>query len=162
MTDLDAGRVADDGATTAGPPTNRMAIALLAMAGFSIALYLWAHNSGLTGPIPCGVGDCGIVQASEYAKIGPVPVSAIGVVGYLTLIVLSMVGLQPAHRGSRLIGALMLAGSGVGVGFSAWLTYLEAAVINAWCQYCVVSAILITLIFLACLPEVAHLKGNTT
>ena len=151
----------DAGTTSAGPATNRMAIALLAMAGLSVALYLWAHNSGLTGPIVCGVGDCGTVQASEYAKVGPIPVSAIGVFGYLALIVLSMVGLQPAHRGSKLIGGLMLAGSGVGVGFSAWLTYLEAAVINAWCQYCVISAILITLIFLACLPEVVHLKAKT-
>jgi uncharacterized membrane protein len=150
----------DSGATFPGPATNRMAIALLAMAGFSIALYLWAHNSGLAGPIACGVGDCGTVQASEYAKVGLLPVSAIGVFGYLALIVLSMMGLQPAHRGSKLIGGLMLAGSGIGVGFSAWLTYLEAAVINAWCQYCVVSAILITLIFLACLPEVAHLRGK--
>jgi uncharacterized membrane protein len=40
----------------------------------------------------------------------------------------------------------------VGVAFSGWLTYLEALVIHAWCQWCVVSAILITLIFLLSLP----------
>jgi len=137
-----------------------MAISLLATIGFFVALYLWSHNLGLTGPMVCGIGDCGTVQASEYATVGPVPVSAIGVAGYLILIALSMLGLQPAHRGSKLIGGLMLAGSGVGVVFSAYLTYLEAAVINAWCQYCVISAILITLIFLACLPELAHLKGE--
>jgi uncharacterized membrane protein len=143
-----------------GPATNRMAISLLATIGFFVALYLWAHNLGLTGPMVCGIGDCGTVQASEYATIGPVSVSAIGVVGYLILIALSMLGLQPAYRGSKLIGGLMLAGSGGGVLFSGYLTYLEAAVINAWCQYCVISAILITLIFLACLPELAHLKGE--
>jgi len=143
-----------------GPPTNRMAISLLATVGFFVALYLWAHNLGLTGPMVCGLGDCGTVQASKYATIGPIPVSMIGVLGYVALIVLSMAGLQPAHRGSKLIGGLMLAGSGVGVVFSGYLTYLEAAVIHAWCQYCVISAILITLIFLACLPELAHLKGD--
>ncbi|MDA0329323.1 MAG: vitamin K epoxide reductase family protein [Gemmatimonadetes bacterium] len=142
-----------------GPATNRMVITLLSLVGFFVALYLWAHNAGLTGPIVCGIGDCATVQSSEYATIGPVPVSAIGVVGYLALILLAFLGLQPAHRESKIIGGLLLAGSAGAVVFSAYLTYLEAAVIQAWCQYCVVSAILITLIFLASLPEAVRLKG---
>lgn len=147
---------ADEGPVA--PATNRMVITILSLVGFFVASYLWAHNLGLTGPIVCGVGDCSTVQSSEYAMVGPVPVSAIGVLGYLALIVLSFLGLQPRHRQSRLIGGLMLAGSAVGVAFSAYLTYLEAAVIEAWCQYCVVSAILMTLVFLACLPEAGRLK----
>ena len=139
-----------------------MVITILSLIGFFVASYLWAHNLGLTGPIVCGVGDCAAVQSSEYATLGPVPVSAIGVVGYVALIVMSFLGVQPRHRQSRLIGGLMLAGSAGGVAFSAYLTYLEAAVIEAWCQYCVVSAILITLIFLACLPEVGRLKGPSS
>lgn len=149
------------GGDLAGPPTNRMVVTLLALIGFFVALYLWAHNAGLTGPIVCGIGDCGTVQASEYATLGPVPVSSIGVVGYLVLIGLSFLGIQPAHRTSPVIGGLLLAGSAVGVAFSAYLTYLEAFVINAWCQYCVISAILITLIFFASLPEVRHLRGRS-
>ena len=76
----------------------------------------------------------------------------------LALVVLSFVGLQPAHRDSSLIGGLLLAGSAGGVAVSAYLTYLEAFVINAWCQYCVVSAVLITLIFFASLPEIGRLR----
>jgi uncharacterized membrane protein len=150
------------GSEASPPPTNRMVVTLLALVGLFVALYLWAHNLGLTGPIVCGVGDCGTVQASEFAHVGPVPVSAIGVFGYLALIGLSFLGLQPAHRDSAPIGALLLAGSAVGVAFSAYLTYLEAFVINAWCQYCVISAILITLIFFACLPEVRRLLRQRT
>ncbi len=161
MTNLESGPTPGD-ANPVAPPTNRMIITILALIGLFVALYLWAHNLGLTGPIVCGVGDCGTVQASEYASIGPVPVSAVGVVGYLTLIVLAFIGLQPPHRSSALIGGLMLGGSAGGVAFSAYLTYLEAAVIHAWCQYCVISAILITLIFLACLPEVARLRGRSS
>ncbi len=142
------------------PPANRMIIAVLALIGLFVALYLWAHNAGLTGPIVCGVGDCGTVQSSEYATIGPVPVSAIGVFGYLALMCLAFAGVQPSHRRSRVIGGLLLAGATFGVGFSAYLTYLEAAVINAWCQYCVASAVIITLIFLATLPEVPRLRGD--
>jgi len=56
------------------PPVNRMAVAVLATVGFFVALYLLAHNYGLTGPIVCGVGDCATVQASPYAHLGPIPV----------------------------------------------------------------------------------------
>jgi uncharacterized membrane protein len=137
-----------------------MVIAILSLIGLFVALYLWAHNAGLTGPIVCGVGDCATVQSSEYARIGPVPVSAIGVFGYIALLGLSFAGIQAGRRDSRGIGALLLAGAGGGVAFSAYLTYLEAAVIKAWCQYCVASAIVITLIFLATLPEAARLRSG--
>lgn len=136
-------------------------VSVLSLVGFFVALYLWAHNAGLTGPIVCGVGDCATVQSSPYAKIGPVPVSAIGVAGYTALFLLSFAGLQPKLRESRVIAALLLGGSTGGVAFSAYLTYIEAAVIEAWCQYCVASAIIITLIFFTSLPEIARLRART-
>ena len=138
------------------PPLNRMVIAVLSRVGLFVALYLMAHNLGLTGPIVCGVGDCGTVQSSVYAKVGPIPVSAIGVAGYLILLCLAYLGVQPIHRESPVIGAFLFSGSLVGVTFSAYLTYLEAFVIEAWCQYCVISAIVMLLIFFAALPEVSR------
>lgn len=157
-----SGTTSDSGDEASVTPTvSRMVIAILSLIGFFIALYLWAHNAGLTGPVVCGIGDCAAVQSSEYATMGPVPVSALGVAGYVGLIVLSFMGLQPGRRESRLIGGLLLLGSTAGLVFSAYLTYLEAAVIQAWCQYCVISALLMTLIFLACLPEVAHLRRKS-
>jgi uncharacterized membrane protein len=151
----------DMSGAAAPPPLNRMLVSVLSLIGFFVALYLWAHNAGLTGPIVCGVGDCATVQSSPYARIGPVPVSAIGVAGYVALFVLSLLGLQPPRRESKLIGGLLLAGATLGVAFSAYLTYLEAAVIRAWCQYCVASAIIITLVFFATLPEIARLRGGS-
>ena len=136
------------------PPLNRMVIAVLALVGLFVALYLLAHNSGLTGPIVCGVGDCGTVQSSVYAKFGPIPVSAIGVAGYLILLCLAYLGVQPIHRDSSVISVLLFSGSLGGMVFSVYLTYLEAFVIEAWCQYCVISAILMLLIFLAALREI--------
>jgi uncharacterized membrane protein len=147
------------GAATA-PPLNRMLVSVLSLIGFFVALYLWAHNSGLTGPLVCGVGDCATVQSSPYARIAGVPVSAIGVAGYVALFALAMLGLQPGRRDSKAIAGLLLAGSTFGVAFSAYLTYLEAMVIRAWCQWCVASAIIITLIFFTTLPEIARLRGR--
>jgi uncharacterized membrane protein len=148
----------DMSGAASAPPLNRMLVSVLSLIGFFVALYLWAHNAGLTGPIVCGVGDCATVQSSPYARIGPIPVSAIGVAGYTALFALSLVGLQPSRRESKLIGGLLLAGAAFGAAFSAYLTYLEAAVIRAWCQYCVASAIIITLVFFATLPEIARLR----
>jgi len=136
-----------------GAPANRMAIAVLALVGIFVAFYLFAHNLGLTGPIRCGVGDCGVVQSSEYATIGPVPVSAIGLGGYVVLLGLALLGIQPSRANDPTVGLLLLGGAAFGVVFSAYLTYLEAFVINAWCQWCVMSAVVVTLIFLAALPE---------
>ena len=145
----------------AAPPLNRMLVSVLSLIGFFVALYLWAHNSGLTGPIVCGIGDCATVQSSPYARIAGVPVSAIGVAGYTALFALSLLGLQPGRRESKAIAALLLGGAFSGVVFSAYLTYLEAAVIRAWCQYCVASAIIITLVFFTTLPEISRLRRPT-
>lgn len=156
-------RDADEAAADTGPappPTNRMAVALLSLGGFFVALYLLAYNTGLTGLVVCGVGSCETVQASQYAKIGPVPVSAIGAAGYAVLFTLALVGIQPGRRESPVIGGLLLAGAAAGTAYSGYLTYLEAAVIHAWCQWCVISAVLVTLTFLAALPELRRLRAT--
>jgi uncharacterized membrane protein len=143
------------------PPGNRMAIAVLSMAGLFVALYLLANKLGLTGPLVCGIGECATVQASKWSTVGPVPVSALGVAGYLALLVVCLAGLQPARRSSLAVGALLLSLAAVALAFSAWLTYLEAFVIRAWCQWCVISAILVICIFLAALPELKRLRTRS-
>jgi uncharacterized membrane protein len=135
-----------------------MVVALLALIGAFISFYLMAYSLGWMGSLICGMSSCETVQQSSYSKIGPVPVAAIGLAGYLVLLILAILGLQPGRRGSKPIGMLLVAGGFVGVAFSAYLTFLEVAVIHAWCIWCVTSAILITLIFVASLPEVARTR----
>lgn len=143
------------------PPRNRMFVAVLSLVGLLISLYMLAYALGLMGTIACGLGDCERVQSSPYSHVGPVPVAAFGVLGYLALVVVSLKGLQPSSRGSRMIPLTLLAGGVMGVAFSAYLTYLEAFVIHAWCQWCVGSAILMVLAFLASLPELRRLGGSS-
>ena len=140
------------------PPGNRMAVALLSLVGLFVSLYLLAHSLGITGPVLCGVGDCDTVQASEYAWVGPVPVSGIGVAGYVGLLVVALLGIQPRFRNAAWISLLLVTGAAIGLLFSGWLTYLEAAVINAWCMWCVGSAVLVVLICVATVPEVGRLR----
>lgn len=142
------------------PPLNRMILSILALPGLFVGLYMWAYAAGLTGPVLCSVGDCEAVQSSEFSRIVGIPVAAFGVVGYLALLVVALMGLQPGFQGSRVIPALLLGGGVVGVVFSGYLTYLEAYVIHAWCQWCVSSAIIMVLAFLASLPEVKRMRGS--
>ena len=139
------------------PPRNRMFVAVLALLGLLVSLYMLAYALGFMGTIACGLGDCERVQSSHYSRIGPFPVAAFGVVGYLALMIMSLRGLKPSSRGSRLIPLALFGGGVLGVVFSAYLTYLEAFVIHAWCQWCVSSAIIMVLAFLASLPEVRRL-----
>lgn len=92
--------------------------------------------------------DCDVVNNSVYAKIYGVPVAFIGVAGYLLLLGLALAALQatgPAQRRLLTLGFALPLG---GVGFSAYLTYLEIFVIEAICIWCVTSALLITLLAL--------------
>jgi uncharacterized membrane protein len=116
-----------------------VAIAALAAVGLAIAGYLtWVHYSG--GEALClASGGCERVQKSRYAELGGVPVALLGLIGYAGI--LASLALR-GDRG-RLVTALL---AFVGVGFSGYLTYLELFEIDAVCQWCVASAVVMTII----------------
>lgn len=124
-----------------------MVVATLALIGFIVALYLWLWKLGVMGPMVCGSGECEVVQTSPWAVILGLPVAFYGVVGYLALLVVSLLGLQPKWAGRREPTLVLATLSGIGFAFTLYLTYLEAAVIRAWCRWCLISAGLITAIF---------------
>ena len=125
-----------------------MVVATLALAGFFVALYLWLWKLGLVGSLVCGVGGgCEYVQTSPQSVILGLPVALYGVVGYLVLFAISLASVQPRWADRREPGLLLVAVSGAGVLFSAYLTYLEAAVLHAWCRWCLGSAGIISAIF---------------
>jgi vitamin-K-epoxide reductase (warfarin-sensitive) len=118
----------------------RFLLALVALAGLVVAtLALRVHYS--TEMQPCSINekwDCGIVNHSPYAVLGPVPVAAIGMAGYLALAVLAL------FRRRR----LLLAGALTGLAFSLYLTHIEKDILLVWCIYCVTSLGIISLLTL--------------
>jgi uncharacterized membrane protein len=124
-----------------------MITATLALAGFFVALYLWLWKLGVVGSLACGTGGCEYVQTSGYAVVLGMPVAFFGVAGYLALLGVSLAGLQPRWAQRREPTLVLLALSGLGVAFSGYLTYLEAAVLHAWCRWCLVSAGIIAGVF---------------
>jgi uncharacterized membrane protein len=114
-----------------------LAVAALAAAGALIAGYLtWVHFAELEPFCVGGGGACERVQSSPYARLAGVPVAVIGLAGYLAI----LASLALPDRSLTAFLAL------VGAGFSAYLTYLELAVIHAICQWCVASAIVMSLL----------------
>jgi uncharacterized membrane protein len=134
------------------PPVARMAIAVFSLLGLFVSLYLAMFKWGMMGVIQCSIGGCQTVQNSRWSMFLGQPVAAWGVGAYFTLLALALIGLQPRFVNERWVALAIFGISAVGLLFSAWLTYLEAAVIHAWCQWCVISAILITLIFILSVP----------
>ena len=129
-----------------------MAVAVLALVGLLVSTYLLLFKLGVLGSIVSGAsGDCERVATSSWAVRFGVPVAAYGVAGYLVLMGVALVGLGERWLQRAEPTRWLVVLSGIGVLFAIYLTYLEAAVIHAWCRWCVTSAILITLIFAASL-----------
>ena len=124
----------------------RMGIALLAMGGLILALYLSLYKMGMIGELTCSVGSCETVQLSKWATFLGLPVAVWGVGAYLAVLALALLGLQPAWLESRTISWMLVGLNAWNVAFSGWLTYLELFVIDAICMWCVISAVLMVII----------------
>jgi uncharacterized membrane protein len=124
-----------------------MAVTLLCLAGVFISAYLWLFKLGKLGTLACGSGGCETVQLSPYARFMGVEVALIGLVGYLGLLVIALLSLQPRFAEARWPVQWLAALSGAAVLFTLYLTYLELFVIHAICRWCVTSAVLIVLVF---------------
>jgi uncharacterized membrane protein len=110
--------------------------ALLALVGLADAIYLTIEH--LTGQsVRCTItSGCDEVLSSTYASIGGIPLAAFGALAYFTvfsLATLAAFGYQGVKPVLRLLVALMLV-------MACWLLYLQAFVIQAFCQYCLLSA----------------------
>jgi len=125
----------------------RMLAALVALAGMFVALYLTLYKLGYIGTLVCAVGSCETVQTSKWATFLGLPVGTWGVGYYVAVLALSLAGLSPALAERISVSRLLVALTGFGVLFSLWLTYLELFVIHAICQWCVISALLATALF---------------
>jgi uncharacterized membrane protein len=130
----------------------RQAIALLALAGFFIALYLWLYKIGIIGELRCGTGSCETVQASRYADLLGVPVALYGVVGYAMLFGVSLFAIAPGSPDRRRPDVALAALASLGFAFTLYLTAVELFVIHAICRWCVTSAAIITVIWALAVP----------
>ena len=128
-----------------------LVIAGLIVAGLGVAGYLtYVHYADIDPVCAGGGGGCHTVQASDYADLLGIPVAVIGLGGYVALAISLLI---PGEVGRASSMTLAL----IGAGFSLYLTYLELFVIDAICQWCVASAVIMVL--LAGLTTARMLRG---
>ena len=116
----------------------RILLILLSVCGVLVAsLALQAHYSNKVEP--CDINahwDCGVVNHSSFSMIHGVPVAAIGIAGYLLLVLLALLG----KKGWTLVAAV------AGLCVALYFTHVEASILQVWCLYCVISQGIIALI----------------
>jgi uncharacterized membrane protein len=117
------------------------------LAGTGVAVYLVRVHYD-EGALICTVGDCKTVQESEYAEVWGIPIALFGLGMYLVVLALGIARWRrPDWHVPATLTAFGLALSGAL--YAAYLTYLELAVIEAICQWCVASAVLTVVILIA-------------
>lgn len=119
---------------------------VLATVGAAISGYLTYVHFNIDALV-CAGGGCEIVQQSQYSEIMGIPVALMGLLMFLTVVALIVVR-------DRLAEYAYLANAGIMVLlvssliYFGYLTYLEANVIHAWCQWCVATSIVALILFI--------------
>ena len=122
--------------------TIRGVMLALTVVGLGVAIYLTiVHYAGIKPACTAGQ-SCLKVQTSVWSKVDGVPVALLGLIGYVGILATL---LAPDRDETRLatLGLTL-----IGVGFSGYLTYRELFSIHAICEWCVSSAIIMTLLLI--------------
>ena len=126
---------------------NNLIALVAAIIGALDSVYLsWvklSHNQTLCAP---GLRDCFTVNTSRFSEIYGIPIALFGLSAYLLIIAILLFESRNTFLQENARMALFGI-SLVGVLYSIYLSYLEAYVILAWCPYCVLSAVMILIVF---------------
>ena len=111
-------------------------VALVSLFGLADALYLTIEH--VTGQsVRCTiVSGCSEVLSSRYAVFAGVPLAMIGAAAYFSVFSLATL----AAFGYRIARALLVPLVATMFLVTIWLIYLQAFVIEQFCQYCLFSA----------------------
>jgi uncharacterized membrane protein len=112
--------------------------AVLALAGAAITGYL-LYVRGTGAALACATGGCETVQSSRYSEVFGVPVAALGLAGYAALFATAITVGERARLAHAILALAAFA-------FSTYLFFVQAAVIGAFCDWCLAGDALVTVI----------------
>ena len=125
----------------------RYLLLILTLLGVIVSSLALREHYREYGDSPCSINehwDCGVVNHSPFAMVGPIPVATIGILGYIFMAALAFV------RSYR----LLLVPTFAGLSFSLYLANIEKNILGVWCIYCVISLGIISLMSLLTLGTV--------
>jgi len=126
----------------------------LAVVGIGVAIYLtYIHYAGIK-PVCTAGTSCLKVQSSVWSKLAGVPVALMGLIGYVGIFVSLVLPDREQTRQATLVLTL------IGFGFSGYLTYRELYSIHAICEWCVSSAVILTLLTIG--ASIRFVVGDAT
>jgi uncharacterized membrane protein len=142
-----------------GPPVPKLAVgaSLVALIGLADSIYLTVHHF-TAEPVPCSlIEGCEQVLTSSYAEIASIPLAAFGAAAYFVAFSLAVLTAFGDVRMWRLFGvhATLMAI------FSGWLIYVQAAIIGAFCQFCLISAATSLILFLLFITSILLDRRST-
>ena len=127
-----------------------LAIAIFALLGIVVSSVSLDHHFRKSKTAYCDFGqtfNCDIVNRSEYSTLAGVPVALIGILGYVALLAFATFYREKAET-----PGILLAGSGAGLGFALYLTYVEKFILGVWCLLCLTSlAAILSITVLSCI-----------
>jgi uncharacterized membrane protein len=121
--------------------TLRMIATFVAAFGVGVAGYIAIEAAGGDAPVCiAGSSGCETVASSSYSHLLGVNIAVLGVVGYALLLLAALLRGDAARMGGFGIAL-------AGFAYSVFLTYVELFKIEAICQWCVASAVLMAILF---------------
>ncbi len=130
------------------------AIAFVAALGIGVATYIAIAEANGGSPVCLAGGSgCETVARSSWSHLAGINIAVFGIVGYTLLLTAAFFANDLARFG----GFLLALG---GFGYSVFLTYVELFKIEAVCQWCLASAILMTILLLLCAIRLIAYAGT--
>lgn len=121
-----------------------VSILVVAFLGFIDASFLTAeHYSEMTPPCFI-VQGCDVVTTSSYSKILGIPVSLLGALFYVSILIL---GIYYVDKKKSVALTLIHLATSAGFLMSLWFVYVQAFILKSWCLYCLFSAGTSTVLF---------------
>lgn len=135
----------------------KIAAVLVALVGLGDAAYLTVHHY-TDEPVPCSiVAGCETVLTSSYAEIAGIPLAAFGAGAYFAAFSLAVLAVYGNLTAWKLFGALTM----IMAAFSCWLIYVQAILLNAFCQFCLLSALTTFTLLVLYLVSLAGRRSST-
>jgi uncharacterized membrane protein len=120
---------------------------ILVVLGLLVSIYMTIYKITSNDALCLGSGDCSTVNASRYSEVYGIPVAAVGIAGYFAILLVHWYEGRARffeENGLMLIFGLALAG----FLFTVYLIYVEFAILQAFCPFCLTSQAAMTIIFI--------------